>query len=103
MTTAQIQAARWSFVALAMAGAGIGGFLTVIHWADKPVICGGLGSCATVQSSAYAAIAGVPVALLGLLLYLTIGACAVLAGGGGRGRCSPSSVWHSAACSTAAI
>ena len=36
---------------LAMAGAAISGYLTVVHAAGAPLICGGQGSCATVQSS----------------------------------------------------
>jgi uncharacterized membrane protein len=55
-----------------MAGAAISGYLTVVHAAGAPLICGGQGSCATVQSSEYASIGGVPVALAGVVFYLTI-------------------------------
>ncbi|MGH2586541.1 MAG: vitamin K epoxide reductase family protein [Dehalococcoidia bacterium] len=81
MTAAQTRVTRWGIVALALTGAGIGGYLTLTHWAEEPVICGGLGSCATVRSSEYAEVGGVPVALLGLLLYLAIGVLAGVAGG----------------------
>jgi uncharacterized membrane protein len=70
----------WAVTALAMVGAAIGGYLTITHFADQPVICGGLGSCATVQSSEYAAIGGVPIALLGLFMYLAIGGLALVSG-----------------------
>jgi len=80
MTASRVQAIRWAIAALAATGAAVGGYLTFIHWAEEPVICGGLGSCATVQSSEYAEVAGVPVALLGLLLYLAIVALVVVAG-----------------------
>jgi uncharacterized membrane protein len=63
---------------LAMAGAVISGYLTYVHAAGQPVVCGGHGSCATVQSSEYASIAGVPVALAGLVLYLTVAALALV-------------------------
>lgn len=62
---------------LAVAGAGVSGYLTYTHWADTPVICGGRASCATVQSSEYASVAGIPVALLGLFFYATIAVLAV--------------------------
>jgi len=61
---------------LAGAGAAISGYLTYVHAAGAPLICGGHGSCATVQSSEYASIGGVPVALVGHAFYLTIMALA---------------------------
>lgn len=64
----------------ALAGAGVSGYLTVVHYAHRPVYCGGLSSCETVNTSAYAEVMGVPVALLGLLAYLSIGGLAVLRG-----------------------
>jgi uncharacterized membrane protein len=70
----------WRLAALAaVAGALISAYLTATHWSDQPVICAGLGSCATVQSSDYATVAGVPVALLGLVMYAALAACALLA------------------------
>jgi uncharacterized membrane protein len=66
-------------IALAGVGAAISTYLTITHWADRPVICAGLGSCATVQSSEYARVAGVPVALLGLGMYVTVAVAAMLA------------------------
>jgi uncharacterized membrane protein len=64
---------------LAAIGAAISGYLTYVHMTDRPVICGGQASCATVQSSEYASIGGVPIALLGLLFYLVIAALALAA------------------------
>lgn len=70
----------WRAVAvLAAAGALISGYLTYTHYAHQPVVCAGLGSCATVQSSEYAELVGVPVALLGLGMYIVIGVLALLA------------------------
>ncbi len=69
-----------AITALALAGAAVSGYLTAVHYAHRPVFCGGLSSCETVNTSAYAEVLGVPVALLGLLAYLTIGGLAVLRG-----------------------
>lgn len=64
----------------ALVGAVVSGYLTAVHYAHRPVYCGGLSSCETVNTSAYAEVMGVPVALLGLLAYLTIGGLALLRG-----------------------
>ncbi len=69
-----------AIAALALAGAAVSGYLTAVHYAHRPVFCGGLSSCETVNTSAYAELVGVPVALLGLLAYLAIGGLAVLRG-----------------------
>ena len=61
----------WAIVAT-LAGIGIAAYLTWAHYADSSVICVAGGGCETVQSSEYAEIAGVPVALLGLAAYTTI-------------------------------
>jgi len=58
-------------VALALAGAAIAGYLTYTHYADETIACP-TGGCETVQASSYALVAGVPVALLGLLGYVLI-------------------------------
>ena len=54
---------------LAAAGAVVGGYLTWAHYAGSAVVCVRGGGCETVQHSSYAEIAGVPVALLGLIAY----------------------------------
>ncbi len=69
-----------AITALALAGTAVSGYLTAVHYAHRPVFCGGLSSCETVNTSAYAELMGVPVALLGLLAYLTIGGLSVLRG-----------------------
>jgi uncharacterized membrane protein len=56
----------------AFVGAAVAGYLTWTHFADASVICVAGGGCETVQESEYAEIAGIPVALLGLLTYLTV-------------------------------
>ena len=56
-----------AFSGLALAGMAVSAYLTYTHYADQPVACGGYGGCDTVQTSEYATLAGVPVALLGVL------------------------------------
>lgn len=56
-------------VLLGVAGAAIGSYLTLAHWGDQPIACGGVGDCGYVNSSEYASVGGVPVSGLGALLY----------------------------------
>ena len=55
----------------------IGGYLTYVRWADRPAACYGIGECGSVQTSSYSEVAGVPVALLGLLYFIAVSALAV--------------------------
>ena len=57
---------------LAVVGIGIATYLTVVHFADQPIVCSGIGDCEKVNSSRYAKLAGVPVAVLGLISYVTM-------------------------------
>ena len=59
-------------VALGPPGIGVAAYLTYSHWADRPTVCGGVGDCGLVQTSEYSDIAGVPVALLGLLYFVAM-------------------------------
>ena len=56
--------------ALAILGTAIAGYLTWVHYSGHLALCTGTGGCETVQASRYSVVAGVPVALLGLLTYL---------------------------------
>ena len=56
---------------LALAGAAIAGYLTFAHYADTKIACP-TGGCETVQSSSYAYLGPLPVALLGLFAYAAI-------------------------------
>ena len=71
-------------VVIAAAGLGIAGYLTVVHYAGGEPVCAIAHGCATVQKSSYSHLAGVPVALLGLLGYVAI--LAALARDGERER-----------------
>jgi uncharacterized membrane protein len=57
---------------LGLAGVGIAGYLTYVHYAGLHPICGISHGCETVQTSRYASLVGVPVALLGLITYILI-------------------------------
>lgn len=57
--------------ALAATGAAIAGYLTYTHYADTRIACP-TGGCETVQSSAYALVGPLPVAVIGLLAYVAI-------------------------------
>jgi uncharacterized membrane protein len=70
---------RQAVAALGLLGAAIAGYLTVTWAADVAPVCT-TGWCATVQSSKYAELVGVPVAALGLGAYLAIVATALRAG-----------------------
>lgn len=66
---------------LALAGAGIAAYLTLSRYSGDPLYCPVTGSgCAEVQGSRYAEVAGIPVALLGLVAYIAFFATALVAG-----------------------
>jgi uncharacterized membrane protein len=63
----------------------VAGYLTWVHYAElEPICAGGSGGCEKVQNSDYAELAGVPVALLGLVGYGAILASLALPGDLGR-------------------
>jgi uncharacterized membrane protein len=57
---------------VAAIGLGIAGYLTAVHYDGGAPVCAISHGCATVQQSEYAELAGVPVALLGVLGYAVI-------------------------------
>lgn len=57
---------------LTVAGMGIATYLTFVHYADQPIVCGSIGDCELVNSSTYASLAGLPVALLGAGAYASM-------------------------------
>jgi uncharacterized membrane protein len=67
------RALRITMIVLATIGLGVATYLTYIHYAGIKPLCGkGGGSCEIVQTSEYSKLAGVPVALIGLIGYVTI-------------------------------
>lgn len=59
--------------ALAMAGLAVATYLTVVHYTHQQIACNGIGDCEYVNSSKYAEVGGVPVALLGAIAYGMMG------------------------------
>jgi uncharacterized membrane protein len=78
-------ALRVATAALAIAGLAVAAYLTWVHYEDlEPICAGGGGGCEKVQSSEYAELAGVPVAVLGLAGYALILASLAVPGEAGR-------------------
>jgi uncharacterized membrane protein len=55
---------------LGLAGMGISGYLTYIHYQGSSAVCVAGMKCDTVLTSPYSQIWGIPLSLLGLLMYL---------------------------------
>jgi len=70
----------WLMRLLALAGLGVSGYLTWTHLTNQAIACGGSQDCDLVQQSAYSAVLGIPVALLGMLAYATLLALLFLRG-----------------------
>ena len=64
---------RIAIIVVCLLGIGDAGYLTYVHYAGLKVVClAGGGGCETVQASRYAKLGGVPVAVLGLIGYISI-------------------------------
>lgn len=64
----------WAFPALLFFGLLIALYMSYIELTNIEAVCGPIGDCNTVQTSAYAQFLGIPVALLGVANYLVLGA-----------------------------
>jgi uncharacterized membrane protein len=62
----------WIIPFLSILGLIVAAYLAYVEITATEAVCGPVGDCNAVQSSPYAQIAGVPVAVLGLLNYLAI-------------------------------
>ena len=71
---------RAAAIACCVLGLGIAGYLTYVHYAGVTPACEIAHGCEKVQTSEWSELAGVPVALLGLLTY--VGILAALLGRG---------------------
>ena len=71
-------------IGLALAGAAIAAYLTWVHYAGIEPVCSAISDCARVQSSPYAELGGIPVALIGLFGYLALLGSLALPGEDGR-------------------
>jgi len=64
---------RIAMIVLSLIGFGVASYLTIVHYAHITVACAANGNpCETVQHSTYSELADIPVALLGLIGYVTI-------------------------------
>ena len=75
---------RIGLAVVALAGLGVAGYLTAVRFAGDDPVCLVGGGCHTVQQSDYAVLAGIPVAVLGLVGYATLLLAALLPGPPGR-------------------
>lgn len=57
---------------LCVVGLGVAGYLAYVETQQVLAVCGPVGDCNTVQSSSYAVLMGVPVAVWGFLSYVTV-------------------------------
>jgi uncharacterized membrane protein len=72
---------RGAVGALALLGLGIAAYLAYLHYAGgSPYCIAGGGGCEKVQSSDYAKLAGIPVAVLGLAAYAALLVTALVPG-----------------------
>ena len=62
---------RRAIAGACLVGIAIAAYLTYVHYSHTAPVCT-TGGCEKVQKSKYAELAGVPVALLGLIAYMTL-------------------------------
>lgn len=77
-------ALRIALGVVSVAGLGVAGYLTAVRLEGDSPSCIVGGGCKTVQESEYSELAGIPVAVLGLLAYVGLLAAALLPGPLGR-------------------
>jgi uncharacterized membrane protein len=70
---------RLAIAMLALAGAVVVSYLAYVRYSGTQIACA-TGGCETVQRSRYAELAGVPVAVLGVVFYLALLATAAARG-----------------------
>lgn len=63
----------WTIPGLTLLGLGVAAYLAYVEISHVEAICGPIGACNVVQSSPYARILGIPIAVLGVLFYVLIG------------------------------
>jgi uncharacterized membrane protein/thiol-disulfide isomerase/thioredoxin len=62
----------WAVPLIAVLGIGVATYLSYVEVAQVTAVCGPIGHCNLVQSSAYARILGIPIAILGVVDYVAI-------------------------------
>jgi uncharacterized membrane protein len=63
----------WLFPSACLLGLGISSYLAYVEISRVEAVCGPIGECNIVQSSPYAQLFGIPIAVFGVLFYLTVG------------------------------
>jgi uncharacterized membrane protein len=63
---------RRVMILLTVVGLGVASYLVYVHYSGTKPFCTAGGSCLKVQTSQWSKVAGVPVALIGLLGYIAI-------------------------------
>jgi uncharacterized membrane protein len=58
---------------LVLMGLGVSGYLALTAIRGEAAVCGPVGDCAAVHGSPYATVLGVPVAVLGVAFFLSVG------------------------------
>jgi uncharacterized membrane protein len=71
---------------LTVLGIAVAGYLVYVHYADINPVCNIAHGCHKVQTSEYAKLAGIPVALLGLIGYVSILGALLVPGQGEAAR-----------------
>ncbi len=66
------RALRITLIVLTLLGLALASYLTYVHYAGIKPPCTAGESCIKVQTSSYSKLAGVPVALMGLIGYVAI-------------------------------
>jgi uncharacterized membrane protein len=66
------RALRITMIVLSTIGLAVASYLTYVHYSGHPPVCTAGGSCLKVQTSVYSKLAGIPVALMGLIGYIAI-------------------------------
>jgi len=78
---------RKAMIAITVLGLCLAAYLTYVHYSGTPPLCSTThNTCLKVQTSRYAELAGVPVALIGLLGYIAILCSLLLVPDGERAR-----------------
>lgn len=62
----------WTFIIVSFVGFLDSGYLTISHFTGAELNCSILKGCDTVTTSKYSEVLGIPVALFGMLFYLTV-------------------------------
>jgi uncharacterized membrane protein len=62
----------WAIPALSLVGLIVAGYMAYVEITSVEAVCGPVGNCNLVQSSAYAQIMGIPIAVLGLVNYVGV-------------------------------